>query len=107
MSKFLPKRGEMEFEGGLSEAITAHAGVTLLIELGRISQVMATAERCLPAKKSPKGLEQGQFVGAPRRILIRPGVKIPSSQRPSQPAGIESCVVEGNKQLPRSVDDAV
>ena len=62
MSKFLPKRVEMEFEGGLSEVITAHAGVTLLIELGRISEVMATAERCLPAKKSPKGLGQGQFV---------------------------------------------
>src|SRR4030042_3615646 len=62
MSKFLPKRVEMEFEGGLSEAITAHAGVSLLIELGRISEVMATAERCWPAKKSPKGLGQGQFV---------------------------------------------
>src|SRR3990170_241693 len=62
MSKFLPKRVEMEFEGGLSEAITAHAGVSLLIELGRISQVMGAAERCLPAKKSPKGLGQGQFV---------------------------------------------
>ncbi|MDA8186685.1 MAG: hypothetical protein M0T85_00895 [Dehalococcoidales bacterium] len=58
----LPKRVEMEFEGGLSEAVTAHAGVTLLIELGRISGVMATAERCLPGKKSPKGLGQGQFV---------------------------------------------
>src|SRR3989337_1631359 len=64
MSKFLPKRGEMEFEGGLSEAITAHAGVSLLIELGRISEVMATAERCLPDKKSPKGLGQAQFVEA-------------------------------------------
>ncbi len=62
MSKFLPKRVEMEFEGGLNEVTTAHAGVTLLVELGRISEVMATAERCLPAKKSPKGLSQGQFV---------------------------------------------
>jgi hypothetical protein len=62
MQKTLPKRVEMEFKGGLNEAITAHAGVTLLIELGRISEVMATAERCLPPKKSPKGLGQGQFV---------------------------------------------
>jgi hypothetical protein len=62
LRKPLPNRVEMEFVGGLSEAITAHAGVTLLIELGRISQVMATAERCLPAKKSPKGLGQAQFV---------------------------------------------
>jgi hypothetical protein len=64
MRKPLPTRVEMEFEGGLSEATTPHAGVTLLIELGRISQVMAMAERCLPAKKSPKGLGQGQFVEA-------------------------------------------
>jgi hypothetical protein len=62
MQKTLPKRVEMEFKGGLNEAVTAHAGVTLLIELGRISEVMATAERCLPPKKSPKGLGQGQFV---------------------------------------------
>jgi hypothetical protein len=62
MRKPLPNRVEMEFEGGLSETFTAHAGVTLLIELGRISGVMATAERCLPAKKSPNGLGQGQFV---------------------------------------------
>lgn len=62
MLKPLPKRVEIEFEGGLSEAMTAHAGVTLLIELGRVSEVMATAERCLPAKKSSKGLSQAQFV---------------------------------------------
>ena len=62
MQKTLPKRVEMEFKGGLNEAITAHTVVTPLIELGRISEVMATAERCLPPKKSPKGLGQGQFV---------------------------------------------
>jgi hypothetical protein len=60
--KGLPSRVEMEFEGGLTETATPHAGVALLIELGRISSVMATAEHCLPDKKSPKGLGQGQFV---------------------------------------------
>lgn len=60
--KGLPSYVEMEFKGGLTEAATPHAGVALLIELGRISGVMATAERCLPDKKSPKGLGQGQFV---------------------------------------------
>lgn len=60
--KGLPSRLEMAFEGGLTEAVTPHAGVALLIELGRVSGVMATAERCLPAKKSPKGLGQGQLV---------------------------------------------
>lgn len=62
MCKPLPKRVELEFEDGLNEAITPHAGVTLLVELGRMSGVMTTAERCLPAKQSPKGLGQGQFV---------------------------------------------
>ncbi len=60
--KGLPERLEMAFEGGLTEAVTPYAGVALLIELGRISGVMATAERCLPAKKSPQGLGQGQMV---------------------------------------------
>ena len=55
----LPPKLEMDFRGGLREDITPHAGVSLLIELGRISGVMATAERCLPAKKSPRGLGQG------------------------------------------------
>ncbi len=60
--KSLPERLEMEFEGGLTEAVTPYAGVALLIELGRISKVMATAEQALPAKKSPKALGQGQMV---------------------------------------------
>lgn len=60
--KGLPNRLEMEFAGGLTEAVTPYAGVALLIELGRVSGVMAAAERCLPAKKSPKGLGQGQMV---------------------------------------------
>ncbi len=42
--KGLPSYVAMEFEGGLTEMSTPHAGVTLLIELGRISGVMATAE---------------------------------------------------------------
>lgn len=64
MIKPLPKRVEMEFKGGLNEVVTPHAGVTLLIEVGRMSGVMASAERSLPAKRSSKGLGQGQFVEA-------------------------------------------
>lgn len=33
-----------------------------MVETGRVSGVMGAAERCLPAKKSPKGLGQGQMV---------------------------------------------
>lgn len=62
MRKPLPRGLEIEFEGGLEEAVTAHAGAVLLIELGRVSGVISTAERCLPAKKSSKGLVQGQFL---------------------------------------------
>ncbi len=46
--KGLPTYVAMEFEDGLTEMSTPHAGVTLVIELGRVSGVMATAERCLP-----------------------------------------------------------
>jgi len=60
--KGLPSYVAMEFEDGLTELTTPCAGVTLLIELGRVSRVMATAERCLLDKKSPKGLGQAQFV---------------------------------------------
>lgn len=62
MIKPLPNRVELEFKGGLNEVTTPHAGVVLLIELGRISGVVASAELSLPAKQSPKGLGQGQFV---------------------------------------------
>lgn len=59
----LSARGlEIEFEDGLREEVTAHAGVALLVEVGRCSGVIATADRVLPAKKNPKGLTQGQLV---------------------------------------------
>jgi hypothetical protein len=52
----------MEFEGGLEEEVTAHAGVGLLLEVARRSGVIAAADRALPAKKNPKGLTHGQMV---------------------------------------------
>ena len=55
---------EIEFQGGLREEVTAHAGVALLVEVGRCSGVIATADRVLPSKKNPKGLTQGQLVEA-------------------------------------------
>ncbi len=55
---------EIEFEGGLREEVTAHAGIALLVETGRRSQVIPTAEHVLPGKKNPKGLTQGQMVEA-------------------------------------------
>lgn len=52
----------MEFEGGLEEEVTAHAGVVLLIETGRRSGVIGKADGVLVAKRNPKGLGMGQMV---------------------------------------------
>ena len=62
MRKPLSNALDIDFEGGLTKNVTPHVGVGLFIELGRRSGVMAAAERYLPAKKSSKGLTQGQLV---------------------------------------------
>ncbi len=73
MRKILPKglgmapamqQSSIELVGGLTESQTAHAGVSLLIETGRRSGVVAAAERGLHTKKSGKGLGEGQMVEA-------------------------------------------
>lgn len=50
--------------GGLEEVVTPHVGVAGLIELGRQSNVIAAAEKYLPAKQSSRGLSQGDMVEA-------------------------------------------
>lgn len=55
---------DIELRGGLTDAVTPHAGVALLIELVRRSGVLAAAEQSLPAKKSPRGLRHGELVEA-------------------------------------------
>ena len=60
--KILPNALDIDFRGGLTDEVTPHAGVALLVETGRRSGVMGAAERCLPAKKHPKGLAQAQMV---------------------------------------------
>ena len=62
MRKPLPGALDIDLRGGLTDAVTPHAGSALLIDLGRRSGVLAAAERHLPAKRSSKGLAQGQFV---------------------------------------------
>ena len=59
----------IDVQGGLTDAVTPHAGVALLIELGRRSGTLAAAEQHLPMKKSPKGLGPGQGVEA--FVLLR------------------------------------
>jgi Transposase DDE domain group 1 len=55
---------DIDLRGGLADAVTPHAGVALLIELGRRGGVVGAAEKHLPAKRSPKGLRQGELVEA-------------------------------------------
>src|SRR5438067_1072605 len=53
---------DIDLRGGLTDAVTPHAGSALLIELGRRSGVIGAAEKHLPAKRSPKGLRPGELV---------------------------------------------
>jgi hypothetical protein len=62
MRKPLPNALDIDLRGGLTDEVTPHAGVALLIEVGRRSGVPAAAEKHLPAKRSSKGLGQGQLV---------------------------------------------
>lgn len=62
MRKPLPAALDIDLRGGLTDAVTPHAGSALLIDLGRRSGVIEAAERHLPAKRSTKGLGQDQFV---------------------------------------------
>ena len=55
---------DIDVRGGLTDAVTPHAGSALLIELGRRSGVVGAAEKHLPAKRSPKGLRPGELVEA-------------------------------------------
>lgn len=64
MRKPLPNALDIDLRGGLTDEVTPHAGVALLIELGRRSHALAAAEKHLPAKRSSKGLGQGQLVEA-------------------------------------------
>ena len=64
MRKPLANALDIDFKGGLTSAVTPHAGVALLVETGRRSGVVAAALRHLPNKRSPKGLGQDQMVEA-------------------------------------------
>jgi hypothetical protein len=51
----------IDLAGGLTDQVPPQAGSALLIEVLRRSGVIAAAERHLPAKKSAKGLRQGEL----------------------------------------------
>ena len=58
----MPDALDIDLRGGLTDAVTPHAGAALLIESIRRSGVPAAADRHLPAKRSSKGLGQGAMV---------------------------------------------
>ena len=62
MRKPLARGLELELQGGLTEAVTPHAGSALLLDLVRRSGVLGVAEQVLAAKRSPRGLAPAQFV---------------------------------------------
>lgn len=51
-----------EIVGGLKEVSTVWAGASLLVELYRRAKLGEVADKVLPAKRSTKGLQQGQMV---------------------------------------------
>ena len=55
---------DIDLRGGLTDKVTPHAGVALLIETLRLAGVVTSANQCLPAKQSPKGLAPGELVEA-------------------------------------------
>lgn len=64
MRKGLAQGLAVDYAGGLEETVTPHAGVGVLIEVARRSNVMAAAEKHLPDKQSPRGLRHGEMVEA-------------------------------------------
>ena len=62
MRKPMPNTLDIDLRGGLTDAVTPHAGAAPLVDCVRRSGMPAAAERHLPAKRSPKGLAQGQMV---------------------------------------------
>ena len=64
MRRPMPNALDIDLRGGLTDKVTPHAGVALLIDCLRRAGVPAAAERHLPAKRSPKGLGQGQMTEA-------------------------------------------
>jgi len=55
---------DIDLAGGLTGQVTPPGGSALLIEVLRRSQVVAAAEKHLPAKKSTKGSQQRELIEA-------------------------------------------
>jgi len=91
-NKGLPSGLEIEFEGGLREEVTAHAGIGLFVETGRRSGVMARADRVLVGKRNPKGLSQSQMVESCAVLSALGGECIDDFEKLREDRGLEALV---------------
>ena len=74
--------------GGLKEVSTAWAGVSLLLDLYRKLEMDQVANQVLPAKKSSKGLDQGQAVESFVLLSALGGENIDDMQHMRDDAGL-------------------
>lgn len=79
----------LKIVGGLQEVYTAWAGVTLLIDLFRKLEMDQIANKVLPAKKSSKGLKQGQLLESFILLSALGGECLEDMQRLRDDAGLE------------------
>ena len=98
MKKYRASLG-VPITGGLTEAVTAWTGATLLVELYRKVGIEAAVEQTLPRKKSPKGLRREietlpqdawKLWKEEKRGMIREWLKYPTCLAASMRGGIAS-----------------
>jgi hypothetical protein len=79
----------LKIVGGLREVNTAWGGATLLIDLFRKLEMDQIANKVLPAKKSSKGLEQGQMLESFILLSALGGECLEDMKRLRDDAGLE------------------
>ncbi len=79
----------LKIVGGLREVYTAWGGATLLIDLFRKLEMDKIANKVLPAKKSSKGLEQGQMLESFILLSALGGECLEDMKRLRDDAGLE------------------
>ncbi len=78
----------IKIAGGLEGTMTAWAGVSPLIMLGRKCGLMETANKVLPQKKSDKGLQSGQMMESFVLLSAMGGDRIDDMERLRQDRGL-------------------
>ena len=79
----------LKIVGGLREVYTAWGGATLLVDLFRKLELAQIANKVLPAKRSSKGLEQGQMLESIILLSALGGECLDDMKRLRDDAGLE------------------